>query len=229
MIRYAMRTQAGTRHGENQDVAAVDQASGTFIVADGIGGMADAAATARTVVERLPRRVHDQVTAIRAPGVTRVVTEVAATLNEGVRRAARCGPGTTGATAALLVVRSGAALAVHLGDSRIYLARDGHVDRLTEDHIHEGRLTRFLGMPGQVVPGVSVHELKAGDRLLLCTDGLTGSVDDEALRTILCEADGLEGMCEHLIRSAVASGSTDDVSVIAVEYGGRGDGTAQQR
>ncbi|MFC4009980.1 PP2C family protein-serine/threonine phosphatase [Nonomuraea purpurea] len=229
MIRYAMRTQAGGLHGENQDVVAADPAGGTFIVADGIGGLADAAATARTVVDQFPRRLCEHVTAIRAPGVTHAVTEVVAELNERVRREARSGPGTTGTTAALLLVRGGAALAVHLGDSRIYLARDGRLDRLTEDHVREGRLTRFVGMPGEVVPGISVHELSAGDRFLLCTDGLTGSVDDEALGAILNTAADLEGVCERLINSAAAGGTIDDVSVIAVQYGGRGDGAAQQR
>ncbi|TDD54112.1 serine/threonine-protein phosphatase [Nonomuraea terrae] len=229
MIRYALRTRPGRLHGENQDVAAADPAGGTFIVADGIGGLADAATTARTVVDHFPRRVCEHVAALRAPGVARAVTEAAAELNERVRRTARGGPGTTGATAALLLVRDGAALAVHVGDSRIYLARDGRLDRLTEDHVREGRLTRFMGMPGEVVPGISVHELTAGDRLLLCTDGLTGSVGDEALAAILTTAPELESACERLIRSAAAGGAIDDVSMIAVQYEGRGDGAAQQR
>nr|WP_240974041.1 protein phosphatase 2C domain-containing protein [Nonomuraea sp. FMUSA5-5] len=210
---------------------AADPDNGTFIVADGIGGLADAAVTARTVVEQLPRRVRERVHALGDPDVARAVAEAAAQLNEQIRDTARNGPGTTGATTALLLVRGGRALAVNLGDSRIYLARAGRLALLTEDHVREGRLTRFVGMPGEVLPGVSVHELSGGDRLLLCTDGLTRGVGEDELRTVLNGAGGIEGACELLIGSAAASGATDDVTVIAVQYGvrGPGDGAAQQR
>ncbi|MBE1593326.1 PP2C family protein-serine/threonine phosphatase [Nonomuraea angiospora] len=231
MITYASGTRAGGLHEENQDRLAADPAAGTFVVADGIGGLADAALTARAVVEQLPLRVCERVTAIGAPGAARAAAEAAAELNDRVRDTARSGPGTTGAATALLLVRGGLALAVHLGDSRIYLARDGLLARLTDDHVHEGRLTRFVGMPGRADPDVSVHELSAGDRVLLCTDGLVHSVGDEELRAILTTAGDVEGVCERLLGAAAAGGAIDDVSVIAVQYGtGRwDDGAAQQR
>ncbi|MFC7105788.1 PP2C family protein-serine/threonine phosphatase [Nonomuraea rubra] len=192
MITYAAGTRTGLR-GENQDRLAADPGNGTFVVADGIGGLADAAVTARTVVEQFPRRVRERVAALAAPGVDRAVTVATAQLNEQIRDTARNGPGTTGAATALLLVRAGHALAVHLGDSRIYLARAGGLALLTQDHVREGRLTRFVGMPGEVLPGVSVHELSGGDRLLLCTDGLTRGVGEEELRTVLNGAGEIEG------------------------------------
>ncbi|WP_131785930.1 PP2C family protein-serine/threonine phosphatase [Protofrankia symbiont of Coriaria ruscifolia] len=124
----------------------------------------------------------------------------------------------------MLLVRDGLALLAHLGDSRIYLARDGRLQRLTEDHTRDGQLTRFVGMPGEVVPGVSVLELRAGDRILLCTDGLTGSVDDQALAELLNTTDEVDGACRRLVEAAAAGGAVDDISVIAVEYGVRDAG-----
>ncbi|SBW22738.1 hypothetical protein FDG2_3056 [Candidatus Protofrankia californiensis] len=224
MIRCAVRTRAGHLHDGNQDRVATDVDRGTFIVADGMGSLADAAATAQAIVDQFPRRVWERVTALRGPDVTRAVTAVAAELNERVRHSARSGPDTTGAATALLLVRDGLALLAHLGDSRIYLARDGRLQRLTEDHTRDGQLTRFVGMPGEVVPGVSVLELRAGDRILLCTDGLTGSVDDQALAELLNTTDEVDGACRRLVEAAAAGGAVDDISVIAVEYGVRDAG-----
>ncbi|WP_250280884.1 PP2C family protein-serine/threonine phosphatase [Frankia sp. CiP1_Cm_nod2] len=221
MIRYAARTRTGHLHSDNQDRLAADVERGTFIVVDGMGGLAEASATAQAVVEQFPRRVRERVTALHGPDVAQAVTAVAAELNERVRQGARAGPDSTGAAVALLLVRDGLALVVHLGDSRIYLARDGRLRRLTEDHTRGGQLTRFVGMPGEVVPGVSVTELYACDRILLCTDGLTGSVDDRALAELLTTPDGLDGVCGQLVEAATAGGAVDDISVIAIEYDAR--------
>jgi serine/threonine protein phosphatase PrpC len=230
MIRCATGTRTGRLHDENEDRAGTDLERGTFVVADGIGGLADAAATADAVVHRFPRLVYEQVEALRGPDVEAVVTAIVAELNALVRQAARSGPGTTGAATALLLVRDGLALAVHLGDSRIYLARAGQLHRLTEDHVHDGRLTRFVGMPGEVVPGVSVHEIHPGDRLLLCTDGLTGGVDDEALGALLTGGE-VDVVCRRLVDAATEGGAVDDITVITVDYEprGRGSGAAQSR
>ncbi|RKT55174.1 PP2C family protein-serine/threonine phosphatase [Saccharothrix australiensis] len=219
MIRCATRTRTGRLHDENQDRLVAHPDSGTFLVVDGMGGLADAAATAQAVVDLLPRGACARAAASDGPDATRRVTEVLAELNERVRAGARTGPGTTGAAIALVLVRGGRALVAHLGDSRVYLARDGRVRRLTEDHASDGHLTRFVGMPGAVVPGVSVHELAAGDRVLLCTDGLTNSVDDHALGVLLTSAGGLESACARLVDAAARGGAVDDISVIAVEIG----------
>lgn len=231
MISYAVRTDAGRMHPENQDRVAADLDRGTFIVADGMGGLADAAVTAQSVVDELPVRVWEMVGSLRRPDVARVVTGVVAELNERVRHSARSGPGTTGAAIALLLVREGLAMAVHLGDSRIYVARDGGLDRWTEDHIHDGQLTRFVGMTGEVLPGVSVHDLAPGDRILLCTDGLTNSVYDATLGAALARCGDVGAICKRLTDAAARGGAIDDVSMIAVQYGARevGDDTALDR
>ncbi|WP_367127969.1 PP2C family serine/threonine-protein phosphatase [Saccharothrix sp. HUAS TT1] len=221
MIECAARTRTGRLHDENQDRLAANPESGTFAVVDGMGGLADAAATAQVVVDLLPR-ASERVPALRGPDAAPAVAEAVAELSARVRSGARTGPGTTGAAVALLIVRDGLALVAHLGDSRVYLARDGLVRRLTEDHARDGQLTGFVGMAGAVVPGVSLHELVAGDRILLCTDGLTNSVDDGALAAVLTSADGLEAACARLVDAAADSGAVDDISVIAVQFGARG-------
>ena len=219
MITYATRTWPGRLHPENQDRLATDSDHGTFIVADGIGGLADAAATAQAVVDEFPARVHARLTRLTGMDVTVQVTAVAAELNARVRRTARRGPGTTGAATALLIIRGDRALTVHLGDSRIYLARDSRLVRLTADHSHDGQLTRYVGMSGPVTPGVSGHDLRPGDRLLVCTDGLTSRVDDTVLAALLRSADDVTEASGRLLEAAVAGGAIDDISLIAVDYG----------
>jgi serine/threonine protein phosphatase PrpC len=223
MIQCATRTRSGALHDENQDRVATDVDRGIFIVVDGMGGLADAAATAQVVVDQFPPRLYERVSLLRDPDIAREVTCVLGELNVRVRDTARSGPGTTGAATALVLVRDNLALAVHLGDSRIYLVRKGRIRRLTEDHVEDGHLTQFVGMPGDVAPGVSVHELVAGDRILLCTDGLTGSVDDRALGSMLTSGE-LDRACGRLVDAATHGGAVDDISVVAVEFGVRGLG-----
>ncbi|TCO50657.1 PP2C family protein-serine/threonine phosphatase [Actinocrispum wychmicini] len=217
MIRCAVRTKTGVLHDENQDRVATDVERGMFLVVDGMGGLADAAATAQIVVDRFPP-LFARVPALTGPDVMDVVTGFTAELNAAVRDGARSGPDTTGAAVASLLVRDGWALAVHLGDSRIYLSRNGKLARLTDDHTDDGHLTRFMGMPGEVFPGVSVHELVVGDRILLCTDGLTNSVDDRAVGAML-SSENLEHACQRLVDAAVDGGAIDDVTVVALEWG----------
>jgi serine/threonine protein phosphatase PrpC len=216
MIRCAAQTRAGVLHPENQDRIATDADRGIFVVVDGMGGLADAAATAEVVVSHLPDEINASVDGFHGPEVVDAVTKVLTKLNSHVRETARTGPGTTGAAIAMVLVRDGLALTVHLGDSRIYLARNGKVSLLTEDHTDDGHLTRFMGMPGDVVAGIAVHELGAGDRILLCTDGLTGTVDDRALGSMLSKGE-LDRVCRRLVEAAAAGGAVDDISVVAVE------------
>jgi serine/threonine protein phosphatase PrpC len=218
MIRCAALSRPGVLHDDNQDRVATDVDGGTFLVVDGMGGLADAAATAQIVADRFPSLLAD-VDALTGPDVTRVVTGFTTELNTLVRATARSGPDTTGAAMAGLLVRDGRVLAVHLGDSRIYLGRKGKATRLTDDHTDGGHLTRFMGMPGEVWPGVSVHELAPADRILLCTDGLTNSVDDRAVGAMLCSGD-IDRACAVLVDAAVAGGAVDDVTVVIVEWGG---------
>lgn len=236
MIRAAARTATGCFHDDNQDRVGIDADRGTFIVVDGVGGLADAGATAQAVAERLPLHVSESVALLDGPGVVATVTKVVAELNDQLRTTARTGPGTTGATAAMLLIRDGSALVVHLGDSRVYLYRGRQLRRLTADHVRGGELTTFLGMAGDVSPDVAVHELRAGDLFVLCTDGLTGSVPDTVLAELLDGPDEVDGVCVRLVQAAARGGAADDVSVIAVGYGavsdgagGGGDGAAQHR
>jgi PPM family protein phosphatase len=128
---------------------------------------------------------------------------------------------------------------VHVGDSRAYLLRDGTLHRLTRDHtyvqllIDTGQLSKaeaadfgarhvlvnaLGGCDEEVEVDVDQLELKSGDRLLLCSDGLTDMVDDETIRRTLIENRDSAGAGRRLVDLALENGGRDNVTVIVAAY-----------
>jgi len=128
---------------------------------------------------------------------------------------------------------------VHVGDSRAYLFREGDLVSLTSDHtlvaeqVRNGLLTveqaqtnplrriliRALGAREEVEIDILEHELRAGDVLLLCTDGLTGMVSESQITDVLCHARDPQGAADRLIASANEHGGEDNITVILVRIG----------
>jgi protein phosphatase len=128
---------------------------------------------------------------------------------------------------------------VHVGDSRAYLFHDGELEQLTHDHTltqlmvdagmlrpedaktHNRRhvVTNVLGGPGPGVTG-EVHRLTLadGDRLLLCTDGLSDPVDDASIAAILHRSSNSAEACRGLVDAALQNGGPDNVTVIVATY-----------
>ncbi len=127
----------------------------------------------------------------------------------------------------------------HVGDSRAYLFRDGSVRQLTRDHTHVQRLvdagilspqdaathglrnvlTNVLG-GGKRSVDVEVHRLRlaGGDRLLLCSDGLTGMAQDDEIAGILGRGESTEESCRRLVDLALERGAPDNVTVVVARY-----------
>jgi protein phosphatase len=120
-----------------------------------------------------------------------------------------------GATAVVAAVDPEHADIAHIGDSRAYLIRDGEATQLTEDHNKLGYLTQALGH-GTVVPETIMTDLRPGDRLLLCTDGLTGLIPDYVIGALVASSDP-ESACNRLVDAALNAGGHDNVSVVLVE------------
>jgi len=124
----------------------------------------------------------------------------------------------------------------HVGDSRAYLIRDGQLSRVTSDHswvfeqVQAGMLTeeeaerhplrnvitRALGGALSVIPDASEVHCKAGDRFLLCSDGLTGMVPEDQILRVVTENEKLESACQSLIDLANERGGMDNVTAILV-------------
>jgi protein phosphatase len=218
-----------------------------MILADGMGGHAAGEVASRMAISALislALEVPDWVLKVDeeyAPQIERRsrqrVQDVGALLVEqGRRDPALRGMGTT-LTAARSLGRD--LLIIHVGDSRAYLLRAGSLLRLTRDHtytqmlVDSGRLrpadvadsphrhilTNALGgAGGHVRVDTDWLELEDGDRLLLCSDGLTDLVDDEAITGILRGAAESSDACEQLVQRALDAGGRDNVTVIVATY-----------
>jgi protein phosphatase len=216
-----------------------------YIVADGMGGALAGALAAQVVAEALAallRRRMVGVSDLTAPDAGERLLAAVAELSAQVRKESRGQPGLDGmgATVVVALVRAGQALIAHLGDSRAYRWRPGSLEPLTRDHSllqllldcgeitpHEaaehparGQLTRYVGMEEEALPEARALTLDSGDRLLLCSDGLTGMLSDRELLAILNEDLALDQACHRLVAAANAAGGVDNVTALLVEVPG---------
>jgi protein phosphatase len=220
-----------------------DEAGYALVVADGMGGHADGELASRMAISGLVKlvlampdwifRLDARVARDATRRSKRRVKRLNSLLIEHGRRAEQSrGMGTT-LTAARIM---GDDLhVVHVGDSRAYLLRDAQLHRLTRDHtfvqllVDSGQLSpeegarssarhMLVNALGGFNPDVEVDvdqlKLASGDRLLLCSDGLTDLVDDEALRDVLIEQRDPAEACRRLIDLALANGGRDNITVI---------------
>ena len=154
------------------------------------------------------------------------------------------GMGTT-MTAALITGKQ--LTLAHVGDSRAYLLREADLTQLTEDHSwvaemvrrgdltpaqaavhpHRSVITRALGTDGEVEPDITQMEVTVGDRILLCSDGLTGMIGDTDILEILAANENAQTTAEMLIRAALEGGGEDNITVIVIDVT-EGDDTSTE-
>ncbi len=148
-----------------------------------------------------------------------------------------------------MIASEDSAQIAHVGDSRAYLLRDGQLKRLTQDHsyvntlVREGKLSeeeaehhpqrsvleRALGQESEVEIEMQLIDAKPGDRLLLCTDGLTTHVSDPELEDLLASEDRPEDASKRLVKEALDAGGNDNITVIVVDFpGGPGERRARK-
>jgi serine/threonine protein phosphatase PrpC len=227
-LRAAAVTDAGRERTSNEDRYLCEPP--TFAVADGMGGHragAVAAETALAVVAELAGSRTDD----PRDWLARANVEV---MRRGASDRALRGMATT---CTLLVLDGSTGRIAHVGDSRAYLFRDGGLRQLTEDHTFVGKLVREgmlnadeaarhprrsilmrgLGHRAEVEVDLVTLDVAPGDKVLLCTDGLTSMVDDETIGVVL--GDGLEPQptVERLRDLANRAGGDDNVTVVLVE------------
>ncbi len=222
-------TDVGRVREGNEDDYLVDDAMGLVAVADGMGGHRAGEVASATALEALRA-------AINAGQPLRDAIESAneAVFTKSLTDASLRGMGTT-LTAGTLVA-GGTLLVGHVGDSRAYLLRDGELRQVTVDHslveelVRDGRLTpdeaavhpqrsiitRALGVDASVEVDVYPVELAPGDRLLLCSDGLTGMVQFDAIAATLRREEDPARAATQLIDAANAAGGEDNITVVVV-------------
>ncbi len=233
-------TDVGRRRSRNEDAFLVNDEMRLFVVADGMGGHVGgslASTLAVTLVESEVERMLRE-----DPGDTDPVDHVRQGLAKAIASAGKQIHGKAldnpewkgmGTTVVVLLVVDRNAFIAHVGDSRVYLVRDKTIRQMTDDHslvaesVRDGLLTeeqakthslrnvitRALGFNPEVEVDVQVHSLAKSDRYLLCSDGLSGKLDDHEMLDIL-DANPLMVAPRELVELACARGGEDNITVV---------------
>lgn len=231
-------TDVGRVRNGNEDAFIVDERIGLYAVADGMGGHQAGEVASATALESLRALV-----ATGAAIGNALEAANAAVFEKAKARPDLRGMGTT-VTAGSLI--NDALVIAHVGDSRAYLMRDGEMTQITKDHslveelVREGRLTeeeatthpqrsiitRALGIDADVDIDVVTIELQIGDRILLCSDGLTTMVHATDIAAILRrESDPLRA-ATTLVDTANAAGGDDNITTLVADVIAGPDGVA---
>jgi protein phosphatase len=226
----------------------VSRPIGLYVVADGAGGHAagDVASgiairtIARLALEGLfPQQMAEAPAALDIAGWLRSAVQSS---NEAVHRQRAVTRTDMGTVLVMAVVLDGEAHIAHVGDSRAYLVNPAGIKQLTIDHslvqrlIDTGQITReearthenrnviykMIGDRPKIEPDVQRVPLSPGDRLLLCSDGLCGYVDDAVMQQIVLSAPPQEA-CQNLIRAANEAGGPDNITAIVVHIEALGE------
>ena len=241
-VKHAGMSDRGRVREKNEDNWTADPKQGLYIVSDGLGGQFAGALASKIVVEVLPRLIQerlDDADDLAEPDVAEQVRGILYDLSQQVYEQTHGEPGLEGmgATVVLALLRDGEALIAHMGDSRAYRLRSGQLEQLTKDHslvqllidsgdispkeaaTHpaRGQVTRSVGMEGEPLPEVQATDIIEGDRLLLCTDGLTGMLPESEVAGILMQRKGARATCRTLVQAALDAGGKDNVTVVLVD------------
>jgi len=217
-----------------------------FVVADGMGGHAGGDVASAMAIKRIAETDIQYPSARDAEFALRSALLAANTLlaETVFDHQELTGMGTT--VSAILRVGDEAAIA-HIGDSRIYLLRDDELTQITADHtfvqrlvdscritpeeaaVHPRRsvLMRVLGdVDASPEIDTTVHDLRPGDRWLLCSDGLSGYVTDDKMFTVLTTIPDPDAAAHRLVKESLDQGAPDNVTVIVVDIDESGDSSS---
>ena len=231
MIEFGHSTHVGLRREHNEDTYHADAGLGLWLVADGMGGHEHGEVASALARDTLIREVGKGTELVRA--IQLADEEI---IRHSTRRSETLPMGTT--ITALRLGKDDTYEVSWVGDSRIYLW-DGTLRQLSQDHSyvqelvdqgaitseqarshpHRNVVTQALGVTDpQSLRVESVRgEFKPGMQLLLCSDGLTEDVKDEAIAAILARTDlGAQECVDHLVLAALDGGGSDNVTVILV-------------
>jgi serine/threonine protein phosphatase PrpC len=241
-LSYSAATHTGLVRANNEDNYAIMDHDGGFpyalILADGMGGHRRGELASQIAVDYTKSRL----TSILGSGkssdeLARTLVDILEKANVKVYLGSLETPENhgMGTTLTLLILLADQLILAHVGDCRAYLLRDGELTQLTVDHTlvqemvaagtispnesqrHPRRnvLTRALGIPEYIQPDLVAMSAQRGDRLLLCSDGLHGYVDDDQIKMQMRKEKNPASLAEHLIRLALEAGGEDNVTVLA--------------
>jgi len=234
--RVASATDVGAVRRVNQDAFArfddVDRSEILLIVADGLGGHRGGEVASEMAVNLVGKLVFES-----GEGPAERLRESIERANDAILEAGRLDPALDGmgtTIVCLLLAEDGRSYVAHVGDSRLYRLRSGHIEAITEDHslvatlVREGVLSReearedprrnqilrALGVRENAKADVAPVVLKAGDVYLLCSDGLHGMINDDEILEIAHRPTQPDVVVDRLIEAANQAGGTDNITCV---------------
>ena len=232
-IRAAALTDIGRVRRQNEDRFLLDEPARIFGVADGVGGLPGGAEAAQQTVDDISAAIHALSEGLE-PNLTTIVHHTNENvLNLGKRISPAMGIGTT---LTFGCIRGNTLQIAHVGDSRVYGWRKGELMQVSEDHsvenearmrrakgevvyYHEANrnaLTRCVGQPGAPEVDLIACPLRAGDRFLFCTDGITRMVRDSELTESMEKSLEPEEILREIITLAIRRGGPDNATGVMV-------------
>ncbi|MBD3337105.1 MAG: SpoIIE family protein phosphatase [Candidatus Eisenbacteria bacterium] len=231
------RQDIGRKRERNEDALLIDEERGIFLLADGMGGCTGGEVASRVAVDTAcaALRRNGAEDAAVSPARTRFM-DAFAEAHAAVKAASEADErlASMGTTLVAVMITGGEAHIASVGDSRVYLMRDT-LKQLTTDQtlgdylVSRGTLTReqvpprkwhvltqAVGRSDGLAPAYLKVSLETGDRLLLCSDGLSGMLQDTQIEAALLETTAIEAAAEELIAAANANGGDDNISLILI-------------
>ncbi len=234
--RFKGLTDPGLLRSVNQDNFYIDPDGRFFIVADGMGGHAggqEASSIATQTVKEYIDNCWDSETSSYE-----ILEAAIIKANEGILEDQQNNPerGEMGTTVVVVLFRGEQPLKAHVGDSRLYRLRQGKLEQITEDHTWVARalkmgdiepeqakthpwrhvLFQCLGRKDTHKPEIAKLDIQSGDRLLLCSDGLTEEVADPEIQEIFEHSESCEDIAKNLVEAAKEAGGSDNITVVIV-------------
>lgn len=238
----AVRTDRGLRRARNEDTPLARPDLQLFAVADGMGGHAGGDRASQTAIATLAASFGAGSGDCGSREVATRLRAAFAAANQAILVAAEEDPANHGmgtTLTALCALPDDTTVIGHVGDSRAYRLRDGALEQLTTDHtwvqqqVDEGQLTeaqardhpyssmltRVLGQEDYEAADIVMADARPRDRFLLCSDGLSGMMDDEAIRSILAQPLPAADVADQLVDAANERGGFDNITVIVLVDG----------
>ena len=225
----------------NRIQQSVNRPLGVYVVADGMGGSAAGEVASSLIIDTIARMAMEELMTpdIQAqnPNLSAWLVKAVETANTQVFNLRKKAGTDMGSTLVAAVIYENKAYITHIGDSRAYLVNADGIRRLTIDHSLVERLVatnqispeearyhpqrnviyRAVGDKPKIEVEVDLQTLMIGDRLLFCSDGLSGMIQDETIFQIVNSAEYPQAACQRLIEAANAVGGGDNISVIIVQ------------
>lgn len=233
-------TRAGINRKVNQDCflceeEAVGDLPNLFIVADGMGGYNGGDFASKFCIENVKNHIING----KGNSIISSIRSAIKAANEGIRESSRMNEELKGCgtTVVLATIKDDILYIANVGDSRLYVLQKGRLSQITEDHSvveemikrgilrkeearfnsNKNKVTRALGAEPEIEIDFFEVKLEKGDRIMMCSDGVSNMMDERTLEEIIGDDKELSEICRILIETAVNNGGKDDATVVMIE------------